>query len=190
LSALTATETFPGSSVLHDENRPLQLLLRERDKYLNFLARGVRNRDLAEELLQSVALKVIERGSQLRCETSAEAWLYRILRNTLTDHYRETAKPLFSAVTPALELEIAAPSSVANPCPCASNEVGQLKPEYTDALRSVELGGDSVLNYAATKGLSPNAAYVRLHRARKSLLERVMRTCGPCAGPGCFNCSC
>jgi RNA polymerase sigma-70 factor (ECF subfamily) len=176
--------------VRHTSNRALQLLLRDREKYLNFLTSRIRNRDLAEEVLQSVTLKVIERGHQLRIDSRAEAWLYRVLRNALTDYHRSTANPVSAAERDSSGLEIAAPVSASNPCHCATHELRQLKPEYADALRSVEMEGTSVLEYAKAHVISPNAASVRLYRARKSLQQRIMNTCGSCAGAGCFDCSC
>lgn len=181
-----------SSTVRHTSNRVLQLLLTDREKYLNFLASRMRDRDLAEEILQSVTLKAIERGHQLRVASRAEAWLYRVLRNALTDFHRRTANPLFTAkrdLSSGLE-EMVAPVLASGPCHCATHELSQLKPEYSDALRSVEMEGTSILEYAKTRAMSPNAASVRLHRARKSLKHRIVGTCGSCAGAGCFDCSC
>ena len=179
-----------SSTVPHTTNRALQLLLSDREKYLNFLSSRIRDRDLAEEILQSVTLKVIERGHQLRVASRAEAWLYRVLRNALTDFHRSTANPLFVAKRDSSGLEMAAPLSASGPCHCATHELSRLKPEYSDALRSVEMEGTSVLEYAKARALSPNAASVRLHRARKSLQQRIVSTCGSCAGAGCFDCCC
>jgi RNA polymerase sigma-70 factor (ECF subfamily) len=171
-------------------NLVLQLLLRDREKYLNFLISRIRDRDLAEEILQIVTLKVIERGYQLRVASRAEAWLYRVLRNALTDYDRKAGNTPVAAENDSFKLESALPISASNPCQCASNELTQLRPEYAEVLRAVAMEDTSILKYARALTITPNAASVRLHRARKSLRGRIMSICGSCAGAGCFDCSC
>lgn len=184
----TKTVASPGES--EKGNCALELLLAYRKKYLNFLAGRLHSRELAEETLQIVTLKVIERGSQLRSGEKAEVWLYRVLRNALTDHYRMKVRSGIAADRDLSTLEIAASASTPNLCSCAMNELSQLKPEYADVLRAVEMDGNSVLNYASEHAISANAVSVRLHRARKSLHKRIVNSCGSCAGAGCFDCSC
>ena len=172
------------------ENPALAYLLANRGQYFAFLVERVRDRDLAEELMQNVAAKVVERGSQLRSEARVAAWLYRIVRNILADHYRDLTRSPLSLDADPTELQIAAPDRVAEPCSCIMRELTHLKPEYGDALREVEVGGSSVRKYATARQMTENAVSVRLHRARKSLRKRVTETCGSCAGAGCFECAC
>jgi DNA-directed RNA polymerase specialized sigma24 family protein len=172
------------------ENPALAYLLAHRGKYLAFLLEKLRNRELAEELLQNVATKVVERGPQLRSKRHVEAWLYRIVRNTLADYFRELTRSPLRLDNDPVKLQIAAPDPMPEPCPCVMKELTHLKPEYEDALRDVEVTGSSVQRYAAAMQITDNAASVRLHRARKSLLKRVIKACGSCAGAGCFECAC
>jgi RNA polymerase sigma-70 factor (ECF subfamily) len=65
-----------------------------------------------------------------------------------------------------------------------------LKPEYAEALRRIELEGQTVQGYAAELGIQPNNAAVRVHRARQALRTRVLAACGSCAEHGCLDCSC
>lgn len=88
------------------------------------------------------------------------------------------------------ELEIAAPEPTPALCPCAPTQLLKLKAQYQDALREVTMAGNSVQTYAAERDISSNVAYVRLHRARHSLRERLVAVCGSCAGSGCFKCTC
>src|SRR5439155_1048824 len=80
------------------------------------------------------------------------------------------------------ELEIAAPEPTPALCPCAPEQLVKLKAEYQDALREVTKAGNSVQAYPAERNISSNLAYVRLHRARHSLRERLVAVCGSCAG--------
>jgi RNA polymerase sigma-70 factor (ECF subfamily) len=65
-----------------------------------------------------------------------------------------------------------------------------LKPEYADALRSIEIAGVSVKDYAAQRSLSPSSAGVRVFRAREALRKQVAAACGTCAEHGCRDCRC
>jgi RNA polymerase sigma-70 factor (ECF subfamily) len=52
------------------------------------------------------------------------------------------------------------------------------------------MGSSKVQEYAWQVGISSNNASVRLHPARKALRNRLEKICGPCAGAGCFDCTC
>jgi RNA polymerase sigma-70 factor (ECF subfamily) len=65
-----------------------------------------------------------------------------------------------------------------------------LKPEYREALRSVEIDGSSVKDYALRAGISSNNAAVRVFRAREALRRQVIASCNTCAEHGCFDCTC
>ena len=170
---------------------PAAVLVQARRKFLDFLRARVRNADDAEEILQRATVKILERGSSLRQKEKAKAWIYRLLRNELIDHYRRAAVQSGKTVPlpPDFDLPVA-PEPEAHICPCAAVEMTSLKPDYAEALRSLEMNDEAIANYAARTGISENNATVRLHRARKALRTRVEARCGSCAGAGCFSCTC
>ena len=65
-----------------------------------------------------------------------------------------------------------------------------LKPEYAEALKTIDVDGMAVKDFAARKGLSPGNAGVRVFRARDALRKRVVESCGTCAEHGCLDCTC
>jgi DNA-directed RNA polymerase specialized sigma24 family protein len=162
----------------------LELLVSGRTKYIKFLLSTLRERDLAEEIFQQLIIKIPEWKSQLRSEDRAEAWIYRVLRNAVIDHHRRSSRGVLAMQEGGGELEIAAPEPTPALCPCAPDQLVKLKAEYQDALREVTMAGNSVQAYAAERNISSNLAYVRLHRARHSLRERLVAVCGSCAGSG------
>ena len=178
----------------HETVRPnravLELLVNGRTKYIKFLLSRLRDRDVAEEIFQQLIIKILERKSQLRSEARAEAWIHRILRNAVIDHHRRSSRGVLAMQEGGGELEIAAPEPTPALCPCAPAQLVKLKAQYQDALREVTMAGNSVQAYAAGRNISSNLAYVRLHRARHSLRERLVAVCGSCAGSGCFDCTC
>jgi RNA polymerase sigma factor (sigma-70 family) len=162
-------------------------------QFLTFLERRLGDRALAEDILQDAFVKSIEKGDDLRDESSAVAWFYRLLRNAVIDHYRRTgtrnraleglARELEGAFEPPQELQEAI-------CGCVSRLASTLKPEYEQAIRRIEVDGASVQEYAAEASISANNAAVRVFRAREALRKQVKASCRTCADHGCLDCTC
>jgi RNA polymerase sigma-70 factor (ECF subfamily) len=174
----------------------LEVLLANRDRFLGFLERRLRRRDVAEEILQEAFVRGLVRGRTLRRDESAVAWFYRSLRNAIIDRQRgESAEQrgLQALVRETAAREDAEPDQelVDLVCTCVSSLVGTLKPEYATAIERVELGGEPLPEYAAAAGITRGNAAVRLHRARQALRRRVEQTCGACCSAhGCWECQC
>ena len=75
-------------------------------------------------------------------------------------------------------------------CRCVGRIAADLKPEYAEALRGVEVEGLSLKEFAGKAGITPNNAAVRVHRAREALRKRLVSTCATCAARGCTDCTC
>ena len=175
-------------------NPAVQLFLERRQAFLNFVRSSVHDLDEAEEILQRASLKIISGSDGLRDAERSEAWIYRILRNEVADYFRRRAvqSRRIGEVLPGGLSESLAFQATYQPefCPCALKELPNLHPNYSDALRSVDMNGEAIAAHAERKGISVNSATVRLHRARKSLRSRLETRCGTCAGAGCFDCRC
>ncbi|MBZ4329668.1 MULTISPECIES: RNA polymerase sigma factor [Myxococcaceae] len=172
----------------------LTLLLQNRQRFLAFLTPRIGSAEGAEEVLQSALLKGVESGATLRHEESAVAWFYRLLRNALIDRHRRQKREEHArrewvgdsllSTEDANELERTV-------CTCISALVTTLKPEYAEALRRVDLEGQSLAALAEAAGITPTNAKVRLHRARQALGRRLVQSCGPsCCERGCVDCPC
>jgi RNA polymerase sigma-70 factor (ECF subfamily) len=169
----------------------VEALVHNHRRFLSFLERRVGSRALAEELLQAAYVRTLEKGGELQEGEGAVAWFYRLLRNSLIDHYRRNA-----AESRALEHEAREGSEAVEPeltqaiCACIHDLLPALKPEYAEMVRQVDLEGRSVPEVAREAGITPNNAGVRLHRARQALKRQLERSCGTCASHGCLDCSC
>jgi RNA polymerase sigma-70 factor, ECF subfamily len=171
----------------------LERLLQQRERFLAFLQRRVESREVAEDILQAAFLRGIERGGELRDEESAVAWFYRMLRNAVVDHYRHKATHDRAAEQWVRELETETkPDAMIQDvaCGCVKEVLVELKPEYREAIRLVDLEDRSLRDLAATAGIAENNAGVRVHRAREALRKAVKTTCGTCAEHGCVDCRC
>ncbi len=171
----------------------LQALAAQRDRFLSFLLGRVREPALAEDLLQEAFARAVLHLHEVRAETSAEAWFFRLLRNTIIDHWRRTQAHARLAEELAREAETTADTSmpsVERVCQCAHRLLGELKPEYSEVLEQVELGGVPVKEFASAVGISASNAGVRVHRAREALRRKVEVACGDCSDDGCRDCTC
>lgn len=168
------------------ETATLEILVRNHAKFLGFLAKRVRDRDAAEEILQSAYLKGVEKRGTIRKGESSVAWFYRLLRNALTDHFRRQAvesRALRRVTKADVELERAI-------CACVRALAGTLKPEYASLLKAVDLEGRDLAGAARMLSITPNNAAVRLHRARLALKRQLEISCGTCTKHGCLECTC
>lgn len=151
-------------------------LVERRQEFFRFFRRRLARPEDAEDALQDFCLKALRAANTLEDSQKVDAWLGRILRNTLTDHYRRRAARLNgetafareprSEVAPEPAHEPSAPGYIRDLLPV-------LKPEYRDIIRRVDLEETSRQCVAAELGLTSNNVGVRLHRARRALRVEI-----------------
>ena len=162
-------------------------------EFLAFLERRLGDRALAEDILQDAFVKSIERAEALRDDESAVAWFYRVLRNAIIDHHRRGAVRSRSLELLAGEMKEAVeppPEIHGAICACVGELAANLKPEYAEAIRRVEVDGLPVQEFASQAGITANNASVRVFRAREALRKQVEASCRTCADHGCLDCTC
>jgi RNA polymerase sigma-70 factor (ECF subfamily) len=161
-------------------------------EFLAFLERRVESRAAAEDILQAAFARGLERGAGVQDE-KVVAWFYRVLRNSLIDHYRQRSTSARAMEAWARELtELQEPDPVLRQeiCQCVSGLLATLKEEYQQALRIVDLEDGKLSDLAQQSGITAENAAVRVHRARKALRRQVEQACGTCAEHGCLDCHC
>jgi RNA polymerase sigma factor (sigma-70 family) len=163
------------------------------DELVAFVARRVRDRALAEDLVQSAYAQAIVSVDTLREERALLAWFYRSLRNAIVDRHRrsDVERRALDAFASELDERIdtldASPTSV---CRCVLRVAEGLKPEYAEALQRIDVDGDAVKAFAARHGFTASNAGVRIFRAREALRRGLLAACGACAQSGCADCTC
>ena len=169
------------------------ILLENHRAFLRYLERRVSDRALAEDILQDAFAKVVARPELSPDDETIVPWFYRTLRNAAVDQFRRrgAADRAYEAFARELDTrDLPSDEMEAEICACVSRLAATLKPEYAEALAAIDVGGTPVKIFAEQKGLSPNTASVRVHRARQALRKRVTESCGTCAEHGCVNCTC
>lgn len=167
------------------------ILTRNRDRFVAFLAKRMGGDVVeAEELFQSAILRSLEKGIPTEDEENAVAWFYRVLRNSLIDHYRHVGAIARAGDVLRSDPAQADPELEDTVCACVTDLLPTLKPEYAEIVKAVDLDSKGLPDVAKSLGVTSNNATVRLHRARKALKERLISKCGHCAEGGCLDCSC
>jgi len=168
-------------------------LTSQRERFLAFVERRVRDRATAEDILQGAYTRAISQADNLKTAQAANAWFFRILRNAVIDHYRHGAVEArsFEPLTPEIEPSSPAPDlAPANLCRCISGALNKIQPTYSEALRQVDLAEAPLDAFAQEAGITSGNAAVRIHRARKALHKQLLHHCGACARAGCLDCTC
>jgi len=170
----------------------LEALVANHRAFLAYVERRVGDRATAEEIVQDAFVRSLGREDEIR--ESVVGWFYRVLHNAAVDHLRRRAVVNRRLEQFAAELTAEAGDTTAEAsgvvCGCITGLARTLKPEYADALRSIEVEGTPVKDYAAARGITASNAGVRIFRAREALRRQIARSCGTCAAHGCADCSC
>ncbi|MGV0818955.1 RNA polymerase sigma factor [Martelella sp. AMO21009] len=193
MTAFPRPDSFPPQSVAPDV-ATIQRLTECRSQFMRFFRGRLSRQEDAEDAFQDFCLKVVRAADKPQSTAKIDAWLSRVLRNTLTDYYRRRAtrqrlEIAYEAETaePAAALEIVQPE---NPCCCIRNLVLTLRPDYAEIIRRADLDWEPRERIAIDLGLTTNNIGVRLHRARRALKEKIEQHCGACcvSGSGCCDC--
>lgn len=169
---------------------PLDTLLAHRARFLGFVRARVADREAAEDLLHHTYTKVIEHPADVPVGHEVP-WFYRVLRNAVIDRHRR-----FDVERRQRDQWEHDPTRVPDTaergrlCRCTMKALASLKPQHAGIIKEVDLLGRSVADVARSEGLSTTNAYVRLHRARRTLGERLRAICRSCADNACVDCHC
>ncbi|MER2564178.1 MAG: sigma factor-like helix-turn-helix DNA-binding protein [Myxococcaceae bacterium] len=134
----------------------------------------------AEDVVQDASVRALKKAEQLSNPRAARAWLFTIVRRVIAE--RREPVPVAAA-----ELE---PERVVDGCDCIVAQVRALPEAQAKLLMRVVVEGVSVTALADELGITPNNAWVRLHRARQALKAQVADHCGTTSLRQCLDCGC
>jgi RNA polymerase sigma-70 factor (ECF subfamily) len=172
-------------STPHDEGLPAT-----RAHLKAFIARRVESPEVADDLTQDVLIRLLTHNDG-RVENPT-AWLYRVARNVIIDHYRSrgsrrqgrldaddlalagAAEDPFADDPQAAERELAG---------CLRPLVDQLAEPYRSAVSAVDLGGRTHTDVAQAVGLSTSGMKSRVQRGRRQLRQLLTDCCRVHASP-------
>lgn len=139
-------------------------------KLKTFVYRRVKDKSLADDLVQEVYLKVHSNFLQLKDKKKFSAWIFRITRHVVMDHFRKIA----TTVKP-IDIDWENVEHEFNECVahCLHVLLENLPEKYRIALKLTELENLSQYELAERLNISYSGARSRVQRARKLLKERI-----------------
>jgi RNA polymerase sigma-70 factor (ECF subfamily) len=151
-------------------------------RLFGFIARRVSDRDSAEDILQEVMVRIHRHAAELERAPAVGAWVHRIARNAIADHYRRAVRrerpaglaldgeevPVPDVASGELRGELAA---------CLRPLLERLPAIHREALTLTEFEGLTQAGAAARLGLSTSGMKSRVQRARAELRKLLTACC-------------
>ncbi|MFA5056925.1 MAG: RNA polymerase sigma factor SigZ [Opitutaceae bacterium] len=142
-----------------------------------FIRRRVRDDATADDLTQETLLKVYRSREKLRDGARLDAWLYRVARTTVIDHYRRQ-RPM-EELPPALAAERRDEVAALREAVMQSTRrfLEELPAAYREPVRLAELEGLPLAKIALRMNLSLTAVKSRVRRGRAMLKGKLQDCC-------------
>lgn len=141
-----------------------------------FVVKRVDNPQSAEDIVQDILLKAVEKIDGLQDEEKFLPWLYKIARNTIIDHYRK--KRPEQTLPEMLALEEGSTDSVLQELePCVTSLMDKLPDKYRDALFQAHFTDSKLQDIADSEGVSLPAIKSRVQRGRQQLKAHLHACC-------------
>ena len=147
------------------------------DKLHRFIQNRVKDKSLADDILQEVFIKIYSRLDTLKDTEKLHSWMFQITRNTLIDHYREYKKSEeltdenIGADWDASDTEKKDLSS------CFMSLINSLPSKYSKTLIMSEIDGMKQKEVAAKQGISLSNVKIRVQRGRAMIKELLTEGC-------------
>ncbi len=142
-----------------------------------FIFGKVNNKELAEDILMDVFIKIQTKLSDLKDINKLESWIFQITRNAITDHYR--SKSYNSELVENQEIfdEEDDNQLMSNTEHWLKNYINVLPDKYRKAILSTDINGIPVKELAENQGITYVNAKARVQRARKMLKQNLDQCC-------------
>jgi RNA polymerase sigma-70 factor (ECF subfamily) len=150
-----------------------------------FVRRRVNDPHQADDVVAEVMLRIHQHLGTLDDHERVTAWVFRIARNAITDHYRRTGRRrevLTAELEPAadpsadawLDDQDAALTELAG---CIRPLVEALPRDYRRALELTDFDGHSQIEAARMEGISVSGMKSRVQRGRRQFATLVKQCC-------------
>lgn len=167
-----------------------ELIVRYQDRLRRYLIRLTTDRELSDDLLQEIWIRVMTKGSQFKGDSQISTWLFAIARNLVLDLRRR--RSWFMTVdlfqNDGDELQIDLPSKEKTPFDrCAESEytellsgaLSTLKPQHRELVKLRFHHEMSLCEIARVTGTPISAVKSILYRSIRHLRRRLGNTLAP-----------
>jgi RNA polymerase sigma-70 factor (ECF subfamily) len=149
-----------------------------------FILRRVRRPEDADDILQLVALRLVQNSEQPRERRTMLGWLYTVTRNAITDYYRAAVhrREVMANEMPEppivdLSADDDAQRAVAGLAACVRPLLRLLPAGQAEAVQLVDLDGVSQVEAARATGISVSGMKSRVQRGRRGLRRALTDCC-------------
>ncbi len=146
-----------------------------------FIARRVPNSADVEDVLQETLVKIHRSISCLSPNSNLYAWVYKVTRNAIVDHYRkQQSNSNFDAIDNISEnfaQKTVSRDVLSEIAPCLRPMLDALPEKYGEAVRLSDLEGITQAELAKRLGLSLSGAKSRVQRGREQLKALLTECC-------------
>lgn len=179
---------------------------RSRAELVGYAMRMVVRHDVAEEIVQDAAVRLLETATTFQSEAAMRPWLFRVVTNLAIDYLRRHSTWKELVLVDARERADASPAFLAESrqlrgspemaaiarehlAVCFACTLRNLAPERAAALLLKEVHGFSTAEIAETLDVSAIGIKNLLQQARRTLEERYAHTCALVTKDGvCHQC--
>lgn len=147
-----------------------------RAKLLNFVKRRVKDPDTAEDIVQDVFVKTIEKIDTLQSKEKLQSWLFQIARNSIVDHYRsrKTEEELPEIPQPVEDSRVTALAELSE---CLMPMINKLPEPYRETIVHSEIAGKTHREISLIQKISVSGSKSRVQRGRAMLKEMLADCC-------------
>lgn len=150
-----------------------------------FVRRRINDPHQADDVVAEIMLRIHQNLGSLDDRQRLTAWVFRIARNAITDHYRRTARRReVSAAEPEPRLDSGADAwlddqqaTLSELASCIRPLVDALPADYRRALVLTDLEGHSQVDAARIEGISVSGMKSRVQRGRRQFATLVKQCC-------------
>lgn len=149
-----------------------------------FIGRRVSRPQDADDILQLVALRMLQSAGDHRDRRTLLGWLYAVTRNAITDHYRAAVHQREVMAGDVPERPIAdfsadedTQQALTSLAACIRPMLRLLPADQAAAVELVDLTGVSQVEAARAAGLSVSGMKSRVQRGRRALRDALTACC-------------
>jgi len=144
-----------------------------------YILHRTKNSSATDDILQEVFVKVTQKITLLNQTENLRQYLFAMVKNAMTDYYRQQKLVLPEEAIPDVEDTSEATNSlnkVIAEC-CVRPFINRLAPKYKEALLLSELEELPQTELAEKLGISYSGAKSRVQRGREQLKEQLLQCC-------------
>ena len=141
------------------------------DSVYFFILKRVKNKSIANDILQNTFFKIHKNLHQLKEEEKAKAWVFQIARNEIANYYNQEAT-YASSFTEEQQTDAESYQTVC----CFNRFINELPHIYKQAIELVYIEGKKQYEAAEIIGTSLANIKARIRRA-KTILKENFRAC-------------